>query len=103
MGWRDNNPACISRQELDGWPGLDGGIEFVERVEDVRPASTPDAPDCGVGRCDAQTYRRAGVSRGDVCGPVVELMADLATDNSGVCQQISITLDFEAVSAFRHP
>ena len=36
-GWLDSNPAAIRQQELDGWIA-DGSINFLGRLQDVRPA-----------------------------------------------------------------
>jgi glycosyltransferase involved in cell wall biosynthesis len=37
VGWIDENPGTISQTELDGWVS-DGDIEFLGRLQDVRPA-----------------------------------------------------------------
>jgi len=37
VGWIDENPSAISQQELDGWI-QEGSIEYLGRLEDVRPA-----------------------------------------------------------------
>jgi glycosyltransferase involved in cell wall biosynthesis len=36
-GWFDENPACISRTDLDHWVA-EGTIDYLGRLEDVRPA-----------------------------------------------------------------
>jgi len=36
-GWLDSNPTAISQQQLDGWIN-DGIIEFLGKLDDVRPA-----------------------------------------------------------------
>lgn len=42
-GWIDDNPAAISQSELDGWID-EGAIEYLGRLDDVRPALA----DCAV-------------------------------------------------------
>ncbi len=37
VGWIDGNPDAISQAELDAWVGS-GGIEYLGRLRDVRPA-----------------------------------------------------------------
>jgi glycosyltransferase involved in cell wall biosynthesis len=37
VGWIDSNPNAITQAELDGWVA-DGSIEFLGRLDDVRPA-----------------------------------------------------------------
>lgn len=37
VGWIDSNPNSITQAELDGWMA-DGSIEFLGRLDDVRPA-----------------------------------------------------------------
>lgn len=37
VGWLDSNPDAIRQSELDGWIA-DGSIEFLGRLDDVRPA-----------------------------------------------------------------
>ncbi len=37
VGWLDENPACIDQAELDAWITA-GDIQFLGRLEDVRPA-----------------------------------------------------------------
>jgi glycosyltransferase involved in cell wall biosynthesis len=37
VGWIDSNPNAITQAELDGWVA-DGSIEFLGRLNDVRPA-----------------------------------------------------------------
>ncbi|WP_348521435.1 glycosyltransferase family 4 protein [Brevundimonas sp. A19_0] len=36
VGWRDPGPDTVTEAELQGW--IDGGIEYLGRLEDVRPA-----------------------------------------------------------------
>lgn len=42
-GWLDENPDAVSQQELDAWTA-DGTVEFLGRLQDVRPAIA----DCSV-------------------------------------------------------
>jgi glycosyltransferase involved in cell wall biosynthesis len=37
VGWLDENPACIRQAELDAWTAS-GDIQFLGRLDDVRPA-----------------------------------------------------------------
>jgi glycosyltransferase involved in cell wall biosynthesis len=37
VGWIDSNPDAIAQSELDGWIA-DGSIEFLGKLDDVRPA-----------------------------------------------------------------
>lgn len=36
VGWLDPSPDCVSQADLDGW--IAGGVEFLGRLTDVRPA-----------------------------------------------------------------
>ena len=41
-GWRDENPSCIGVEELAAWR-KEGAIDFLGRLEDVRPALAASA------------------------------------------------------------
>ena len=44
VGYMDANPDCIARSELDSW--IAGGVEFLGRLDDIRPAMTKASVYC---------------------------------------------------------
>ena len=52
---------------------------------------------------DVVTLQNVDDSVFDLVGPALELMADLAPDDSGDCTELSMTLKLEAVPAFLYP
>ena len=37
VGWLDDNPDAVRKEELDGWVA-EGSIEYLGKLDDVRPA-----------------------------------------------------------------
>lgn len=72
--------------EAEGrWTGLVAGGVVVQDIVDVA------------------TLQNVDPAVFELIGPFLELLADLAPDETGTCTQISMTLEFDAVPAFVYP